>query len=233
MHRSELTIPTPCHEDWEAMSGSDRRRHCEACGTRVTDLSALSAWRARLSLAVRSNGCFRYTTDANGQVRARRSRIVAAVAAMAAWLPLPAMGDPAPERAAPPPAEIRNPTFPTTTVELFLLDTVTGLEVPHVPVVIELDSAESPVPEALHRVERITGPDGRLSLELPPGRWRMEVMKPGFRGVMLADIVTGARPHMELTIQLRPASEQGSVTMGQVLYTPTRRRFPRFLSPRE
>ena len=37
-----VTIPSPCHENWEQMSVVERGRYCQACQTVVTDFTVLS-----------------------------------------------------------------------------------------------------------------------------------------------------------------------------------------------
>lgn len=36
-------IPKPCHEDWQKMTGDEKRRHCAKCNTHVEDLTGKSA----------------------------------------------------------------------------------------------------------------------------------------------------------------------------------------------
>ncbi len=36
-------IPKPCKEDWNQMTGNEKRRHCEKCDTHVVDLTGLSS----------------------------------------------------------------------------------------------------------------------------------------------------------------------------------------------
>ncbi|MFZ1692068.1 MAG: hypothetical protein WAT74_02630 [Flavobacteriales bacterium] len=37
-----ITIPKPCHENWDAMQPEEGGRHCEACAFKVQDLSSAS-----------------------------------------------------------------------------------------------------------------------------------------------------------------------------------------------
>jgi hypothetical protein len=38
----KITIPKPCHEDWNIMTPSEQGRHCNACCKTVTDFTAMS-----------------------------------------------------------------------------------------------------------------------------------------------------------------------------------------------
>jgi hypothetical protein len=38
----QLTMPTPCHEDWESMRPEERGRFCEACSKTVVDFSMMT-----------------------------------------------------------------------------------------------------------------------------------------------------------------------------------------------
>ena len=98
MHRDELRIESPCHEDWSAMTGDTRRRHCDACDTHVHDLSAMTEREARRLLARSPTACIRYRARPDGSVRHAptrrlpRQRAVAAARLSAA----PALGSSAP-----------------------------------------------------------------------------------------------------------------------------------------
>lgn len=48
---ADLHIPTPCHEDWSAMTAADRGRHCAKCDKTVLDLTTLPAPQGRQELA--------------------------------------------------------------------------------------------------------------------------------------------------------------------------------------
>lgn len=38
----KISIPTPCHEDWNAMTPNERGRHCNACAKTVVDFTTMS-----------------------------------------------------------------------------------------------------------------------------------------------------------------------------------------------
>src|SRR6476619_1662628 len=50
-----ITIPSPCSNSWEEMTGDDRVRHCGECGKNVYDLSALTRKQAA-ALIVEKDG---------------------------------------------------------------------------------------------------------------------------------------------------------------------------------
>ena len=42
-----LVVPKPCHAEWSAMSGDERKRFCGECGKHVYNLSAMTASEAQ------------------------------------------------------------------------------------------------------------------------------------------------------------------------------------------
>ena len=38
----QLSVPTPCHENWENMTPNERGRHCDSCNKTVVDFSLFS-----------------------------------------------------------------------------------------------------------------------------------------------------------------------------------------------
>jgi hypothetical protein len=54
-----VRIPSPCEQDWNAMHGDARTRHCARCDHTVHDLSALGADAARELLARSEKLCVR------------------------------------------------------------------------------------------------------------------------------------------------------------------------------
>lgn len=70
MTRRSLHIAEPCHEDWSAMSGSERRRFCQQCTTHVHNLGELPRSDARALLASTPDPmCVRYPIAAQGGLR--------------------------------------------------------------------------------------------------------------------------------------------------------------------
>jgi hypothetical protein len=111
MKRDDLKLRFECNEDWDAMSGDDRARHCGKCDQTVHDLSAMSREEAESLLGERKQGrlCVRYAVSSEGQVQFRpSSRWTALVAAAGLAVPLAAAAvvhQGAPPTDAPPSAE--------------------------------------------------------------------------------------------------------------------------------
>jgi len=59
-------VASPCSEDWGAMVGDERVRHCSRCDKDVYNLSALSAEEAELFLAQRGERCIRFFRRRDG-----------------------------------------------------------------------------------------------------------------------------------------------------------------------
>ncbi len=62
-----ITVPSPCHADWDQMTGNDEIRFCEHCNLTVHNISELTYSRAA-RLVARSKGrlCVRYYRDSEG-----------------------------------------------------------------------------------------------------------------------------------------------------------------------
>jgi hypothetical protein len=78
---NNITIPSPCTEDWNSMTGNDEVRFCKHCNLDVHNLSHMTRSQAQ-RLIDRSNGrlCVRYHEDPTGRpltlpVRQRLHRI--------------------------------------------------------------------------------------------------------------------------------------------------------------
>lgn len=68
-----LQIQSPCSENWEAMTGDDKRRFCDICDKHVHNLSAMPKKQAEALLDSESL-CVRYDRDAAGQIVVLPSR---------------------------------------------------------------------------------------------------------------------------------------------------------------
>jgi hypothetical protein len=84
-----LRVASPCGEDWSAMQGDDRVRHCDKCDKNVFDLSAMTRAEAETFVAnIEGSACVRFfrrtdgtvmTSDCPVGVRRRRRRRVASL----------------------------------------------------------------------------------------------------------------------------------------------------------
>jgi hypothetical protein len=103
MHRDQLRIAEPCHADWAAMTGDQRKRFCGSCTKHVHDLSALTERQAERLVTSEAELCVRYAADADGRVLHARSRLprIVAVGAALLWA-APALASSAPATTAEP-----------------------------------------------------------------------------------------------------------------------------------
>ncbi len=58
-----ITIPTPCHEDWNAMVPDDKGRHCDSCAKTVVDFTTWQPQEILLHFKTNKNICDRFTED--------------------------------------------------------------------------------------------------------------------------------------------------------------------------
>jgi hypothetical protein len=58
-----ITIPTPCHEDWNAMTPKDQGRHCGSCCKTVVDFTSWQPQEILLHFKSNKNVCGRFTAD--------------------------------------------------------------------------------------------------------------------------------------------------------------------------
>ena len=67
-----LHIAEPCHAHWDAMPGTEQKRHCEDCGKQVHALSEMTEREAeQLLAAAPPSVCVRIEHDEAGRVRFR------------------------------------------------------------------------------------------------------------------------------------------------------------------
>jgi hypothetical protein len=58
-----ISIPTPCHEDWNKMTTKDQGRHCNVCSKTVVDFTAWQPQQILLHFENNINVCGRFRTD--------------------------------------------------------------------------------------------------------------------------------------------------------------------------
>jgi hypothetical protein len=59
----KITIPSPCHEDWNAMTPKDKGRHCDSCAKTVVDFTTWQPQAILLHFKINKNVCGRFTED--------------------------------------------------------------------------------------------------------------------------------------------------------------------------
>jgi hypothetical protein len=90
---ARIRVATPCHADWDAMTGDERVRHCASCKKDVFNLSDMTREQAeRLIIEKHGDLCARYYQRADGTIlladcsvgirQKRNTRVLAAGAAM-------------------------------------------------------------------------------------------------------------------------------------------------------
>lgn len=90
----EVRVASPCHADWNAMTGDEQTRFCDKCSKHVYNISAMTTEQAEsLIRAKEGNLCIRYYQRADGTVmtadcpvgvRKKRNRRLAFAAAFGA-----------------------------------------------------------------------------------------------------------------------------------------------------
>src|SRR5688572_18057112 len=89
----QISVASPCHVDWDQMSGDDRSRFCSHCKQSVYNLSDMSTGEAEAFVREREGRtCVRFFRRADGTMltrdcpvglRAMRQRFIHAIAALA------------------------------------------------------------------------------------------------------------------------------------------------------
>ena len=76
MTPTNLTLPEPCHEDWNAMTPTARGRHCAACNITVIDISSMTPSAARQTvheietrMKAGEHVCCKAPRDQQGRIR--------------------------------------------------------------------------------------------------------------------------------------------------------------------
>jgi hypothetical protein len=58
-----ISIPTPCHEDWNKMTAKDQGRHCDVCSKTVVDFTTWYPQQILLHFENNTNVCGRFRID--------------------------------------------------------------------------------------------------------------------------------------------------------------------------
>lgn len=115
---SDLHIPTPCHESWDAMTPTSTGRHCAACNHTVLDVTELPVAEGRQVLAevattLRHSGkriCVRaHATPSGRLLPGRRKLLTPALVTLLACTMAGCVGD-GPDLATPQPSTTQSAT---------------------------------------------------------------------------------------------------------------------------
>lgn len=60
---SHISIPQPCHENWQQMTPKDNGRHCQSCCKTVVDFTSMTTGDIVALLAVGGNTCGRFAPN--------------------------------------------------------------------------------------------------------------------------------------------------------------------------
>lgn len=69
-----ITIPKPCHQQWEQMIPVNDGRHCESCCKTVTDFTEMSTEAVIAALSSKGNLCGRFETGQLANINALLKR---------------------------------------------------------------------------------------------------------------------------------------------------------------
>ena len=59
----KITIPTPCHEKWDAMTPNNIGRHCDVCSKTVIDFTTWQPQQILLHFETNTNVCGRFKAE--------------------------------------------------------------------------------------------------------------------------------------------------------------------------
>ncbi|PUZ28098.1 hypothetical protein DCC81_01035 [Chitinophaga parva] len=84
----QLMIPTPCHEDWAAMTPQEQGRFCNNCQKTVTDFTGMTDAEVLVALAQSGGGCGRFRAGQLGREMSIPAPLLPATGPHKTWLPV-------------------------------------------------------------------------------------------------------------------------------------------------
>lgn len=202
----QISIPTPCHENWDAMTGADKGRFCTSCQKTVLDFTKSSDREIALVLKNTENACGRFRTaqlDRDLVLPKEKSSLwMAASAAIVSFLTI---GN----------HEIlAKVSVATEQIELRKIDSINNRFQVKVISGIVLDVEGNLIPNALVKLkiskkEVITKPDGSFSIEANVGD-KIIIKFPGFEE---SNTIIGVKNEYEIVLQHK-INEDDIIIMG-------------------
>ncbi|MEN0063349.1 MAG: carboxypeptidase-like regulatory domain-containing protein [Myxococcota bacterium] len=214
MRRSDVPVEFRCQEDWEAMFGDDRFRHCAVCDRQVVDLSAGTRREAKRVLRS-STPCVRYRYDRKGRIQFQPSRVVRALK----WCLALATSWAAPAFAEPPPVVKVTPTWVASapyvgSLRIVVEEAFDGGTLP-------LDGAEvTLVGDDIDSPALYTDENGEVFVQgMSVGTYEVAISMPGFQSVRVVGLRVTKHRVAQLSVRMFEAEQE----MGMVVVKrPTR-----------
>ncbi|MBS1622696.1 MAG: carboxypeptidase regulatory-like domain-containing protein [Bacteroidetes bacterium] len=235
-HTLHLTIPTPCHERWDAMTATERGAFCHSCSKEVIDFSAMTDSEVIHWLEKHKTGCGRFRKEQLDRdmslPKANTNLLRWKVLLMGLWPTLSLT--PLTAHAALPPLTDQSPVKSKADTAIAKADTtVTACDTTHTGICGRVldENGEGLIGAVVQVIDsngKSTGQgaavdlDGNYTIELQPGTFNLKVTAIGYETGRLIDIRVG-HPYIVFKMQLEPVRLGGAVVILESHRTPAQK----------